>query len=199
MTYAADVPTAWEQALHLIKTRGLERREVPFRLASGQLSNDYIDGKRVVDNSEDLKGLEIVCHAIVQLARRDGMNFTHVGGLTMGADALAIGISMVADPGWFSVRKEPKPRGHERWIEGSRIGPGDTVLLVDDVVTTGGSIKLAYDRAVETGAEVVGVIPMVDRGEVAGAMFAELGVPYTALVTYKDLGIDPVGTPESGQ
>lgn len=190
MTHATDVLTTWDQALALIKDRGYEYRDKPFKLASGQLSHDYIDGKYAVDNGERLR---IVSTAISELAQREGIAFTHVGGLTMGADPLALGIATLLGCGWFSVRKEPKPRGHERWVEGSRIAEGDKVLLVDDVVSTGGSIMTAYERVVETGATVTGVIPMVDRGEVAGAAFAERGIHYVALVTYKDLGIDPVG------
>jgi orotate phosphoribosyltransferase len=67
------------------------------------------------------------------------------------------------------------------------------VLLVDDVVTTGGSIIVAYDRVVDTGAIVTAAITLVDRGDIATAEFARLGVPYSALVTYSDLQIDPVG------
>lgn len=115
----------------------------------------------------------------------------------MGADPLAHGIAMVADTAWFSVRKEPKRRGRDQWIEGTRLGPGSTVLLVDDVVTSGGSIRVAYDKVLETGATVTGVVPMVDRGNRASKLFDRLGVPYFPLVTHTDLGIEPVGGPDS--
>ena len=190
MTYAADVLPAWNQALDLVKTHGYVRRDEPFILASGKRSLDYIDGKLAIDTGPRLR---VVSTAMIELARQRNMQFTHVGGLTMGADPLAHGIAMVCDAGWFSVRKEPKPRGRERWIEGSQLDHGHRVLLVDDVVTTGGSIVLAYDRVIETGAEVIGVIPMVDRGEVARRVFEGLGVSYAPLVTYKEIGIEPVG------
>lgn len=196
MTYAANVLPVWDETLSLIKEHGHYRREEPFKLASGQYSQDYVDGKLAIDTGRRLR---VVSMAMIEHAQRQGMDFTHVGGLTMGADPLAHGIALVADGtdrgeiGWFSVRKERKPRGLQQWIEGSRLTQHDRVLLVDDVVTTGGSIKQAYDRVIETGAKVVGVIPMVDRGEVARRVFADLGVPYAPLVTYKDIGIDPVG------
>jgi len=190
MTHAANVLPAWYESVRLIKEHGHFYREEAFKLASGQYSHDYVDGKLAIDTGPRLR---VVSTAMIELAQRQGMDFTHVGGLTMGADPLAHGIAIVAEVGWFSVRKEPKPRGREQWIEGSQLTQGDRVLLVDDVVTTGGSIVKAYERVISTGAEVIGVIPMMDRGEVARPVFADLGVSYAPLVTYKDIGIAPVG------
>jgi orotate phosphoribosyltransferase len=173
----------------LVRSRGHERREEPFRLTSGQLSHDYVDGKYSIDRGDNLK---LVSEAVVEAARRLGVEFTAAGGLTMGADALAHGVALVAGCRWFSVRKEPKPRGLEQWVEGARLSSGDTALLLEDVVTTGGSVMRAYDRVVATGAEVVAVVAMVDRGDAAARLFAQRGMPYAALVTYRDLGISPV-------
>jgi orotate phosphoribosyltransferase len=99
---------------------------------------------------------------------------------------------MVTGKAWFSVRKEQKQRGHEQWVEGTRLQPGTRVLLVDDVISTGGSTELALERIAPLGVIVTGVIPMVDRGDVAAKRFAARNVPFVALVTYRDLGIDPV-------
>ena len=179
----------WQAAFDLIRTRGYEHREEPFKLASGQLSHDYVDGKNAIDTGERLT---VISRAVADLAAERGIEFDAVGGLTMGADPLAHGIAMVTGKAWFSVRKEQKQRGREQWIEGYRLEPGDRVLLVDDVISTGGSTKIAYDRVVQVGAVVTGVIPMVDRGDVATELFAGLGVPFAALVTYQDLGIVPI-------
>ena len=181
-----------QQAVALVRGRGYERREEPFKLASGQTSQDYVDGKRAVDTGESLM---LVSRAVVELAQRHGIVFDAVGGLTMGAEALAHGVAIVANCAWFSVRKERKSRGHDQWIEGRRLQPEDQVLLVDDVVTSGGSIQLAYERVVDTGAVVAGVIPMVDRGNQGAPWFAEKGIPYIPLMTYRDLEIEAVNGP----
>lgn len=182
-------PDTWQAAFDLVRTRGYERREEPFRLASGQLSHDYIDGKYAVDTGERLA---IVSRAVADLAALNGIGFDAVGGLTMGADPLAHGVAMVTGKAWFSVRKEQKSRGREQWIEGTRLQPGTRVLLVDDVISTGGSTEIALERINAVGAVATGVIPMVDRGDVATGRFAARGVPFAALVTYRDLGIEPV-------
>jgi orotate phosphoribosyltransferase len=189
MPAATERPDTWQAAFDLIRTRGYERREEPFRLASGQLSHDYIDGKYAIDTGERMA---IVSRAVADLAADRGIEFDAVGGLTMGADPLAHGVAMVTGKAWFSVRKEQKSRGREQWIEGTRLEPGIRVLLVDDVISTGGSTEIAYERVVAVGAVVTGVIPMVDRGDVATGRFAKRGIPFAALVTYRDLGIEPV-------
>jgi orotate phosphoribosyltransferase len=178
-----------DQAIDLVRQRGHVRRDEPFKLASGQLSHDYVDGKFAIDSGSSLR---LVSEAIVELASHSGIRFNAVGGLTMGADALAHGIALVADCTWFAVRKETKPRGREQWIEGGRLGAEDRVLLVDDVVTSGGSIVKAYNRVLLTGAQVAGVIPMVDRGDEGARVFSRMGVAYVPLMTYHDLRIEPV-------
>jgi orotate phosphoribosyltransferase len=189
MSAATERPDTWHAAFELIRDRGYEHREEPFKLASGQLSHDYIDGKYAVDNGERLT---IVSRAVADLAARNGIEFDAVGGLTMGADPLAHGVAMVTGAAWFSVRKEQKQRGREQWVEGTRLQEGTRVLLVDDVISTGGSTALAFDRIAPLGVVVTGVIPMVDRGDVAAKLFAERNVPFVALVTYRDLGIEPI-------
>ena len=189
MSADAQRPDSWQAAFDLIRTRGYEHREEPFRLASGQMSHDYIDGKFAIDTGERLT---VVSRAIADLAAINGIEFDAVGGLTMGADSIAIGVAMVTGKAWFSVRKEQKQRGREQWIEGTRLEPGTRVMLVDDVISTGGSTEIAFDRVTAVGAVVVGVIPMVDRGDGAAKRFAARNVPFAALVTYKDLGIEPV-------
>jgi orotate phosphoribosyltransferase len=111
----------------------------------------------------------------------------------MGADQFAHGVAVVTGCEWFVVRKEPKGRGTNKVVEGGTVGAGVRVLLVDDIVTTGGSIQKAYECVVGLGAEVVLACTVVDRGDVAARFFAERGVPYEPLLTYRDLDIPPVG------
>ncbi len=172
--------------------KGHERRDEPFLLACGESSRDYIDGKFAI---ADGRALRLVSEAIIAAA---GSDFTAVGGLTMGADALAHGVAVVHGCRWFSVRKEPKGRGLDKWVEGARLHGNDRVLLVDDVVTTGNSIAIALGHVKEEahGAQVVGAVALMDRGEATSRLFTEYGIPYTALVTYRDLGIEPVNGPQ---
>ena len=77
-------------------------------------------------------------------------------------------------------------------IEGAQIGPGHTVLLVDDVVTTGGSILMALDAITQTGAETVAAVTLVDRSGIACQEFQQRGIAYYPMATYESFGIDPV-------
>lgn len=176
-----------EQVIEIVRARGLRRLPEPVRLASGHMSQDFIDAKVALAAGDDLA---LACKAMLE--QLDGVEFDAVGGLTMGADQFAHGIAILGGRRWFVVRKEPKGRGTNQLVEGATIEPGTRVLLVDDVVTTGGSIQKAYATIRDLGADVVGAITLVDRGDVAGAFFADRDVPYVSLVTYHDLGIDPI-------
>jgi orotate phosphoribosyltransferase len=176
--------------LELVRTKGLRSFDEPVQLSSGEYSQHFIDAKRALAQGRDLR---TACEAMVEVVRDVGVEFDAVGGLTLGADQFAHGVALVADAGWFVIRKQPKGRGTDQWIEGTVLGPGVRVVLVDDIVTTGGSIQKAYDHVLEVGADVVFAITTVDRGEVARRFFVERGVPYEPLLTYTDLGIPPVG------
>jgi orotate phosphoribosyltransferase len=180
------------QVVDLIRSEGYRPLKDPAVLSGGQLSYDYVDGKRAIRRG---RWTSLVGEAVTQVVDDLGVEFTTVGGPTMGADAIAVGIAVARDCLWFSVRKEPKKHGLQKWIEGAELGSSDKVLLVDDVVTSGKSIKDAFDLVVETGAQVVAVVAMVDRGDRGSAVFAGTGIPYYALVTYRDLDIAPVNEP----
>jgi orotate phosphoribosyltransferase len=158
----------------------------PIQLASGGWSRDFIDGKLAVSEPDDF--------AFVGSAMSEACTtgFEAVGGLVLGAAPFTFAVFQAARCKWFLVRKEPKGRGTNRWIEGARITSGTKVMLVDDVITTGGSIKLAFERVTGEGAQVVFATTLVDRGDEAAGFFDDAGVPYVPMLTYRDLGIPPV-------
>ncbi len=169
----------------------LTHTEQPVQLASGEWSCDFVDGKHAVDNAENL---ELVGEAMFEAAvEAEVSDFEAVGGLVLGAVPFTFAVAQAARSKWFLIRKEPKGRGTNLWIEGARISEGMRVMLVDDVVTTGGSIQVAYHKARDAGALVVFATTLVDRGEDARVFFDKVGVPYKPMLTYRDIGIEPVG------
>jgi orotate phosphoribosyltransferase len=178
--------------LEVVRERGLIQFEEPRELASGELSRDFIDAKAALSRGADLR---LACSVIAASVAAAGLEFDAVGGLTLGADQFSHGIAAhLADHReWFVVRKQPKGRGTDQLVEGATLSAGTRVLLVDDIVTTGGSIRTAHERVVDTGATVVAAVTLVDRSDIASVFFAERGVPYLPVFTYRDLGIVPVG------
>ena len=181
-----------EALIDIIKRQGLRKLDQPIELASGAMSSDFVDVKVALCRWADL---QVACRAIVQQVQQAGIDFNAAGGMTMGADSLAVGIAAETDGQWFSVRKEPKKRGTKQQIEGTPLGPGHRVLLLEDATTTGGSTEKAYEVIRETGAEVVAVATVIDRGDTARRRFEALGLPYFPALTYTDLDIDPVVPP----
>ncbi|MDQ3932656.1 MAG: orotate phosphoribosyltransferase [Actinomycetota bacterium] len=171
-------------------SRALIRSDDPIRLSSGDWSHDYIDGKRALAPGEILA---FACNAVISRADELGATFDAVGGLTMGADPIAHGVALLAGATWFSIRKELKPHGNPKLVEGAELSSSSRVLLVDDIVTTGSSILTAFDAIKAMAPEVVLAIALVDRGETARRRLTAQGVPYEPLLTYRDLEIDPVG------
>lgn len=177
--------------LHRVRERGLQRLDEPVQLASGAWSSEFVDAKRALAAGEDLA---LACQALLDVATELGAVFEAVGGLTLGADQFAHGMAIVGGKSWFVIRKAAKGRGTNQRVEGADIA-GVRVLLVDDVVTTGGSILEALEVARELGAEVAGAVTLLDRGDNAEAAFARREVPYQSLLTYRDLDIEPVAAP----
>lgn len=174
-----------------LRAYSVSHRSEPFSLASGASSCHYIDVKSALCRPFVLRK---VSAEIIELAAAEGIPFDYVGGLTMGADAVSVGVSLASGAKWFSVRKEPKSRGHARAIEGVALGPGSRVLIVDDVMSTGGSTLKAVESVRLTGATVVGVITVVDRGGYARTAMESVGVRYFPLVSHEELGIPSLGT-----
>jgi len=97
----------------------LQRLPEPVRLASGEMSRDFIDAKVAVDDPDDL---ELVGQAMVAAAHDADVEFDAVGGLVLGAVPFTFAVAGAARCKWFLIRKEPKGRGTNRWVEGARRG-----------------------------------------------------------------------------
>lgn len=154
-------------------------------LSSGRTAQYYVDAKRAILRPD---GFAALGELVAERAR--AWNATAVGGLTMGADAPACAaLAGGADVKAFFVRKETKAHGLQRRIEGPPLDPGDRCMVVEDVVTTGGSTVQAIEALREAGHAVCGVVTVLDRlagGEQAIAE-ASGGAPYAALATIDDI------------
>jgi len=154
-------------------------------LTSGRKASYYVDAKRAILLPEGFRALgELVA------AEAERAGATAVGGTTMGADpiacaALAAGAPVKA----FFVRKDRKEHGLQRWIEGPELADGERCLVVEDVVTTGGSTVKAIERIREEGLEIAGVVSVLDRlaGGAQAIEAASDGAPYTPLATIDDV------------
>ncbi len=163
-------------------------REGEFVLKSGRTSTWFCDAKQTTCSPE---GMLLVADAALAAIPDD---VTAIGGLTMGADAVAFGVAAIAATRGrplrsFSVRKEVKDHGGGGRIAGA-LEPGDRVVVVEDAVTRGVSMLEAADVIREAGAEPVLLLSVVDRGGTVAAMAAEHDLPFVALVTAPDLGFE---------
>jgi orotate phosphoribosyltransferase len=155
-------------------------------LASGRTAQYYVDARRALLRPAAFRATG---ELVAAEARRLGA--IAVGGPTLGADPVACSVLSGADDlKAFIVRKERKEHGLQRWIEGPAIEAGERALVVEDVVTSGGSLITAIERVREEGVEIAGALAVLDR--LAGgreAIEATLGdgVPYVALVTIDDV------------
>lgn len=156
----------------------------PVTLTSGATAGYYVDAKRAILRPP---GFMALGEMVAGFARRCGA--TAVGGTTMGADPVACSaLAGGFDGKAFFVRKETKQHGLQRRIEGPPLEPGDRCLVVEDVVTTGGSTVLAIDALRAAGHEIVGVISVLDR--LAGGretIEQACGARYEACATIDDI------------
>ena len=154
-------------------------------LTSGQTAQYYVDAKRAILRPDGFRALgELVA---AEAAR---VGATAVGGMTMGGDPVACAaLGAEAPVKAFFVRKERKEHGLQRWIEGPELRKGERCLVVEDVVTTGGSTVKAIERIREEGLEIAGVVSVLDRlaGGAEAIEAASEGAPYTPFATIDDV------------
>jgi orotate phosphoribosyltransferase len=177
-----DVEGAREALVAELRAHALVIGEVT--LTSGATARYYVDAKRAILLPAGFRALGVL---VADRAREWGA--TAVGGMTMGADpvacaALAAGARAKA----FFVRKDAKAHGLQRRIEGPPLEPGDRCLVVEDVVTTGGSTLAAIAALQEAGHEICGVVSVLDRlAGGADAIERAAGAPYVPLTTIDDV------------
>jgi orotate phosphoribosyltransferase len=171
----------------------LRKRSVAFGdfvLSSGQRSTYYIDARKTTMSAEGQRLIGTVGLAAIRGA---GWAPVAVGGLTMGADPVAYAIaraSLDAPPPVqaFSVRKALNQHGTQQRIEGN-FEPGDAVVIVEDVITKGGSAQEAIDAVLAQGGRVLGVLAIVDREQGGRQALESRGLKVVSITTTTNLGL----------
>lgn len=176
-----------ERLMELIRERALKFGD--FTLVSGKKSTYYLDGKQVTLSAE---GLLQISYGLLELL--SDVDYSGFGGMSIGADPIVGGVLVAAasqniELQGFMVRKEAKGHGTQKYVEGP-IQPGDNVVIVDDVVTTGGSAIQAVERVEEFGCKVVHAVGIVDRLQGGRQAFEARNIPFSALLTVEDFGIE---------
>jgi orotate phosphoribosyltransferase len=179
-----------ERAELLGLLREFSFRQGDFVLASGKRSSFYVDVRRTALTA---RGATLIGTLMHEELGRAGWSPRGVGGLTMGADPLVTATSVMAlsrgqDISAFLVRKEPKGHGTRSRVEAAGdLHAGDSVVVLDDTVTSGASTVAAIEAAWEAGWRVIGAIAVVDRCEGAAGCIEATGVPFRSLFTVADL------------
>ena len=174
------------ELITLLRTVSFRRGQ--FTLASGRQSSYYVDARPTTMSA---RGLTLVGTLGLRAIREAGWTPDLVGGLTLGADPVAYAIAAASDrdpPSMdgFTVRKEAKGHGTGRHIEGP-FRAGASVVVVEDVITTGGSAHRAIEAVEATGGLVLGILAVVDREEGGAEYLVSAGYAVRSLVRLSDL------------
>ncbi|MEK6673539.1 MAG: orotate phosphoribosyltransferase [Nitrospirota bacterium] len=172
-----------------IREHSFRKSDKPvFRLSSGNVSNFYFDMKKTTYSPE---GLYLTGNLVFDMIKKLGLRPKAVGGLTMGADPIAAATAFCSylrgEPvSAIVIRKEPKDHGTGSQVEGD-MQEGADVVIIDDVVTTGGSTIKAIEAAKKAGLNILAVIILLDRCEFEGRQNIEkLGYTVYSILTIKD-------------
>ena len=176
--------------LDLIRTEALQRGE--FVLASGKKASYYLDCRNITLHPQ---GANVIAEGMLDVMQAAGPLPEAVGGMAIGADPITASIITLAGQRdlplkGFMVRKEPKGHGTGKQVEGP-VQPGDSVVIVEDVITSGGSALKAADAAREFGLDVQCVIAIIDRLAGGAEAFEAKGLELIPLTTIRDFGIEP--------
>ena len=180
------MPDERERLRELIVARAIEFRKEEFVLASGLKSNIYVDLRRI---TQDPEGINLIASLITSKIVELAPSAEYVGGLETGSIPIATAVCLRSFDsekrlGAFWVRKKQKDHGLQNLIEGN-LKRGARAVIVDDTVTTGGSLLQAVEAVENFGAKVVQAIAVVDRG--AKENFKNAGIPYFAIFSEEDL------------
>ena len=180
--YTSDLALARELLVAQLREHALVIGEVT--LTSGARAQYYVDAKRAILRPQGFAALGAL--VATQVGDWEG---TAVGGMTMGADPVACAaLAGGARAKAFFVRKDAKTHGLQRRIEGPLLALDDRCVVVEDVVTTGGSTLAAIAALQEAGQQICGVISVLDRLAGGGeAIERAAGAPYVALTTIDDV------------
>jgi orotate phosphoribosyltransferase len=180
--HTSDLVAARQRLVRELREHALVIGEVT--LTSGARAEYYVDAKRAI-----LRPAGFAALGVLLAARVSEWGATAVGGMTMGADPVACAaLAGGANVSVFFVRKDAKSHGLQRRIEGPPLAKHDRCLVVEDVVTTGGSTLAAIDALQQAGNEICGVISVLDRLAGGGAAIERAaGAPYLALSTIDDV------------
>jgi orotate phosphoribosyltransferase len=178
----SDVKDARRALVEQLRKHALVVGEVT--LTSGKVASYYVDAKRAILRPE---GFAALTRLVTVWAKE--WRATAVGGMTMGADAVVCAaLAGGARTKGFFVRKDAKAHGLQRRIEGPLLDSADRCLVVEDVVTTGGSTLAAIEALHDAGLQVCGVLSVLDRLAGGGpAIEAAARAPYVALTTIEDV------------
>ena len=184
MAYSRDA------LIDLLRSEALQTGE--FTLASGAKASYYLDCRNITLHP---KGANVIAAGMLDAMHSRGDLPVAVGGMAIGADPITASIVTIAGQQdlplkGFMVRKEPKGHGTGKQVEGP-VSPGDRVIIVEDVITSGGSAIKAVRAAREFGLEVDCVIAIIDRLAGGAAAFNDVGVELITLTTIRDFGIEP--------
>ncbi len=186
-----DIDECKRRLLALLKQKSLKRGR--FLLASGMWSDYYIDGKQT---SLDPEGAYLIGRLLFAAVVQNPPLPQAIGGVTLGADPLVTATCVISyiegSPlKGFIIRKTPKDHGTQRWIEGAEsLHPGAEVVIVEDVLTTGGTVLSGVRHVQEEGFRVRAVCALIDRQEGAAQRLLNEGIHLTALFTKEDVLAD---------
>ena len=161
-----------------------------FTLASGKQASFYLDCRKI---TLDSTGVNLVAAGMLEKLGSDLPDA--IGGMAIGADPITAAVIMLSGQQdrplkGFIVRKEAKAHGKGQAVEGP-VQPGDRVVIMEDVVTTGGSSLKAIEQAEAFGLKVERIIAIIDRLEGGSEAFLERGYQLESLLTVRDFGIEP--------